>query len=124
MSPALELRGAGSYDLSLRHARTAPNSTPGLFMRLKPEKIQQLAELVHDSLAQCEELTLNGERDKLVFEIQKIITEDLEDEVKIEEEARQILDKHADDIRRMSVSYDQMLRKTMKKLANDRGMII
>jgi hypothetical protein len=93
-------------------------------MRLKPEKIEQLAGAVYDALAANSEVAFGGDRDKIVHDIKAIITGDLAEEDRIEAEARKILEAHADDIRRMSVSYDQMLRKTMRKLAADKGMVI
>ena len=93
-------------------------------MRLKPEKIERLAELVYDSLKEHKELKLNGERETILFAIRGVITEDMEAEEAIEAEARKILDDHEDDMRRMGVNLDQMLRKTKQKLARDRGMVL
>ena len=93
-------------------------------MRLRPEKIERLAELVYDSLKEHKELKLNGERETILFAIRGVITEDMEAEEEIEAEARKILDDHEDDMRRMGVSLDQMLRKTKQKLARDRGMVL
>lgn len=93
-------------------------------MRLKPEKIEQLAELIHDSLAKIPDLKLRGERKDITFEIRKVITEDLQAEEDIESEARKLLEKHEDELRRTGVSFDAALRKTKQKLARDRGMVL
>lgn len=93
-------------------------------MRLKPEKIEQLADLVHDTLAKNANLKLQGEKKDITFEIRKVITEDLEAEDQLEADARKILEKHEDEMRRTNVSFDQALRKTKQKLARDRGIIL
>ena len=93
-------------------------------MRLKPEKIEQLVELIYTTLEGIDDIRINAEKATILAEIKRVITEDLLEEDKIEEEARKLLDEHADDIRRYGASYGQMLRKTVKKLARDRGMIL
>ena len=93
-------------------------------MRLRPEKIERLAELVYDSLKEHKELKLNGERETILFAIRGVITEDMEAEEAIEAEARKILDDHEDDMRRMGGNLEQMLRKTKQTLARDRGMVL
>ena len=93
-------------------------------MRLRPEKIEQLAELVYSTLGANSQIKLNGAKEDVVFLIRKVITEDLEAEDQIEAEAQKILEDHADDMRRMGVNHAQMLQKTMKKLARDCGMVL
>lgn len=93
-------------------------------MRLRPEKIEQLAELVYSTLGANSQIKLTGVKEDVVFLIRKVITEDLETEDEIQAEAQKILDDHADEMRRMGVNHVQMLQKTMKKLARDRGVVL
>jgi hypothetical protein len=93
-------------------------------MRLKPEKIEQLSELIYDTLAKNPDLKLRGERKDITFEIRRVITEDFQAEEAIEAEARKLLEKHEDEMRRTNVNFDQALRKTKQKLARDRGMVL
>lgn len=93
-------------------------------MRLKPEKIEQLATLIYDTLAANPEVKLNGEKKDAVFEIVKAVTEDLKAEDDIEAEARKILEAHEDEIRRSGVRYDQALWKAKQKIARDKGFIL
>ena len=93
-------------------------------MRLKPEKIEQLTELIYDHLATIDEVALHGERSEIVFLIRNVITEDLQAEDDIEAEARRLLEEHEDDLRRVGASWDQMLRKTKQKIARDRGVVL
>jgi hypothetical protein len=93
-------------------------------MRLKPEKIQQLAELIHDSLAANSQVKINRDRAAIAFEIGKIITEDLQTEDEIEAEARRLLEQHQDDLRRSGVRLDQAIWKAKQKIARDRGFVL
>lgn len=93
-------------------------------MRLKPEKIEQLSEFIHDRLGLVPDLKLKGEKKDIVFEIVKIITEDLKTEDEIEAEARKILESHEDEIRRSGVRHDIALQKTKLKLARDRKFVL
>jgi hypothetical protein len=93
-------------------------------MRLRAEKIQQLAELVYGTLSANPDLQLSGRKEDVVHAIQAVITEDLAEEIAIEDEAKKILEKHANEIRRTGASYDQMFRKTKEKIARDRGMVL
>ncbi len=93
-------------------------------MRLHPEKIDRLAELIHDHLSRLADVRLNAKREDVIHLIREIITEDLKAEDDIEAEARRILDEHQHMMRMRHVSYDQLLRKTKEKLARDRGMVL
>ena len=93
-------------------------------MRLKPEKIAQLAELIYDTLAKNEGLKLEGKREDVTYVIRDVIITDLKTEDEIEAEAKAILEKHENEIRRGNVNYEQIFRKTKDKLARDRGMVL
>lgn len=90
-------------------------------MRLRPEKVQQLAEFIHDSLKANPGVALAGERRDIAFEIAKVINEDLKTEERIEAQARKVLDEHADAIKGANARYDQMLKRAMQKIARDEG---
>lgn len=89
-------------------------------MRLRPEKIEALAETVYDSLVARPDLKPKGSRSDLVFEISTAITEDLEEEDAIEREARALLEKHADDLRRSGLRSDEALKQTIRRIARER----
>ena len=93
-------------------------------MRLKPEKIEQLADLVYDHLGTIDELKFGGEREAVTLLIRNVITENLKAEDDLEDEARRLLEEHEGMISRRNVNFDQILRKTKEKLARDRNMIL
>ena len=93
-------------------------------MRLKPAKIDHLANKIFDSLAENEELKLVEGRDKFLILIRQVIADDLKAEDDIEEEARRMLDEHIDQIRSKGVSYEQLLLKAKRKLAQERKIVL
>jgi hypothetical protein len=93
-------------------------------MRLKPEKIEQLAEFIHDGLAANSKVALRGERRDIVHEIIRVLTEDFKTEDDIEIEARKLLEKHDKELKRTGARFDQVLMKTKQKIARDRGFVL
>lgn len=89
-------------------------------MRLRPEKIEQLAELVHQTLAKKEGVQLVGAPNDIVFEISLAITEDLEEEDEIEAEAKRLLEQHAKEVDKSGIRMDQALRRAKEKIARNR----
>jgi len=93
-------------------------------MRLRPEKIEHLANLVFESLAQNPELTLHESRDHIVGLVRRVITDDLRMEDEIEEEARRVLESHRGEIDRTGASFEKLVLKAKQKLAQERKMVL
>ena len=93
-------------------------------MRLSPKKIETLARVIRRSLEQTAGLELAESPEAIEMLIRQVITDDLRMEDEIEEEARRLLDQHADQIQMRGASYDALLRKTKAKLAQDRKMVL
>ncbi len=93
-------------------------------MRLRPEKIQRLAELVYETLHKVPDVSLEGDRDAILLLIRRVITDDMRAEEEIEEAARKLLEPLRDEIMRKGASFDKMLLKTKQKLAQERRMVL
>ena len=93
-------------------------------MRLKPEKIEDLARKIVDEMKNRSEVLLRVPEEEIFHEIKDIITKDLEREDKLEEEVRQILKKHMNRVYREDISYISLVRKAKKQLAKERGLIL
>lgn len=93
-------------------------------MRLTPVKVKQLADLVAHTLEDNPEVDVKIKADDLRATIEKIITEDLKEEEEIEAEARRTLEQHREQIRRTGANFDEMLQKSIRKLARDRGFTL
>lgn len=93
-------------------------------MRLKPEKIQVLADQIYDTLAANKDANVSAERNEVVGLIKRVITDDLKAEDELEEAARALLEQHMNEIQRKGMSFDKMLLKTKQQLARDRKMVL
>ena len=93
-------------------------------MRLKPEKIRQLATVIHNSLAARKEIDITESREHVIGLIGAVITEDLRTEDEIEEEARKLIDLHSVEVDRLGASYEKLVQKAKQKIARERKMVL
>ena len=56
--------------------------------------------------------------------VRQAMAEELAVEERVNEEARQILNDHADEMRRTGVSYQEMFKKVKAQIAKDRKLIL
>jgi len=62
--------------------------------------------------------------EQLTPRIRQAMAEELGIEDRVNEEARQILNDHADEMRRTGVSYQEMFKKVKAQIARDRKLIL
>jgi hypothetical protein len=93
-------------------------------MRLKPEKIERLAQAIAEALARNPEVTMPEARDKTVALIQRVITEDFKEEDEIEALARKMVEAHATQIMMRDVSMDKLVLKGKQKIARERKFVL
>jgi hypothetical protein len=93
-------------------------------LRLTPEKVKQLADLVGRTLEANPEVEVKIKPEVLRATVATIINGDLKEEAEIEEAAHRKLDQHRDQIKRTGANYDEMLRKMIRKEAQERGFTL
>ena len=54
----------------------------------------------------------------------EVMLDELSVEARIDEEARQILEQHGDEIKEMGASYDEMFKKVKRQLVRDRKVVL
>ena len=64
------------------------------------------------------------DRERIAGKVENVILADLEAEERLEEEARELLNKHYEMVRAEGAEYGELLRKIKAKLAQDRGIVI
>ena len=64
------------------------------------------------------------DKNRLIEDIEKIITEEFMLEDKLDEEAKRILSEHIDEIRRANIEYNEVLKRVKRKLAKDKGVVL
>ena len=93
-------------------------------MRLKPEKIDNLAQKVTAALRNHKRAELKVAPDQIEGAIRRLITDDLKREMALEKEAEEILRQHKMAIDRQNMSYNTLLEKTKKELARQRKITL
>ena len=92
-------------------------------MRLKPEKIEDLAAKVLQGLKENSDVLLRGKEADIQREVKSVIIMDLKREEEREEEARKILQQYMKRIYRDDISFPELLRKAKKQIGRERGLI-
>ena len=93
-------------------------------MRLKPEKIEDLCRKIIEEFKNREEIVFRSDEEQVLHEIRNIITYDLQREDELEDEVREILQKHMNRIYRDDISYTDLVRKAKRQLAKERGLVL
>jgi hypothetical protein len=81
---------------------------------------QVIKKLVEENLVEIKE----KEMDPVIARVRMRMTEEITVEDKINEEARNILTQHQDEMRRAGISYQDMFKKVKGQIARDRKLIL
>ena len=92
-------------------------------MRLSPDKIHYLSQLIADKLEESEGVSLLLKKDAVSKKIAKIITTDLEVEDSIENEVREMLKEHYQTIHQEGLDYETLFRKAKERMIKRRGLV-
>ncbi|HXH28325.1 MAG TPA: DUF507 family protein [Candidatus Polarisedimenticolia bacterium] len=92
-------------------------------MRLTRDQVEQMCQRMVRGLIRDEMITADSP-DRLIDLMAQVFGADLEAEDRLNEEVRELLKDHADEISRGMVNYQELFRKVKAKLARDRKMVI
>ncbi len=93
-------------------------------MRLRKKMIDHLAKTVADRLLTQGLVTVEGSREKVVAEINRLVTNDLLVEDQLNEEVKAMLRVHTAEIERGNIDYARMFTMVKRKLVQERGLIL
>lgn len=93
-------------------------------MRLRKEMIEYLSKKIVEALVEKEMIELETDKGKLQGKINQLITEDLLVEDKLNEEVRELLRKHMEEVYKGDVDYSKMFNMIKNKLVKERGLIL
>ena len=93
-------------------------------MKLKKEMVRHISEVLARNLLEHGFLKGREGEQALADRIQRIITEDLMVEDRLNDEVRQILHAHARDLDERRVDYSKMFQLVKSKLVRERGLIL
>jgi uncharacterized protein len=92
-------------------------------MRLTRDQVGQISQRIVRGLLK-EQIIAADQPEKVIDLVVQVFTADLAAEDKLNDEVREILQGHADEISRGMVNYQEIFRKVKAKLARDRKMVI
>ncbi len=93
-------------------------------MRLQKEMIERISAKVVDRLVRREIITCLGSEEALCTRIAHIIEEDLLVEDRLNEEVKDILRSHQDEMDKDNVDYSRMFTMVKTKLARERNLVL
>jgi hypothetical protein len=92
-------------------------------MRLNKNQIEHMAFIIVRNLLK-EEKIIADDRNKLTESLMNLITDEFQKEDKLDQEVREILNKHMEKIRSENIEYQTMFRMIKTKLAKERNIVL
>jgi hypothetical protein len=92
-------------------------------MRLNKQQLEHMAYAIVRNLLRENKIIVEN-RNSLLDSIIDLLTRDFEREDKLDQEVREILNKHMEKIRRENIEYQTMFRMIKTKLAKERDIVL
>jgi hypothetical protein len=92
-------------------------------MRLTADEVQYFSRKIVKTLVAEGKLEVDSEP-RIIEGIAHVMTEELLIEDKLNEEAREFLLSHADEMQRLNITYSEMFKMVKKRLAKEKGIIL
>ena len=92
-------------------------------MRLTPDEVQFISRKIVKTLVREQKIELDSET-RLITAIEKVITDELLVEERLNEEVRDVLTQHSNEMQRSNITYTEMFKMVKKKLAKEKGIIL
>lgn len=92
-------------------------------MRLTPNEIQFISRKIVKTLVAEGKLEVDSE-EEVMGAIGGVITTELQREDQLNEEVREVLVQHSDEMSRSNITYNEMFKMVKRKLAKEKGLIL
>ncbi len=92
-------------------------------MRLNKGQIEHLASVILRNLTKEGKIIVE-DKSRLLDEITSLMTEEFQKEDRLDQEVREILNKHMEKIRKENIEYQTMFRMIKTKLAKEKGIVL
>jgi len=92
-------------------------------MRLSPDEIQYVARKIVKALTADRRIEVDDER-RVVDGIAHVIVEELHVEDRLNEEVREVLIQHSQQMDRSDITYSEMFKKVKRELAKQKGIVL
>ncbi len=93
-------------------------------MKLRKEYIDFIANLLVDKLIEQGFIEPQGDPKAIITRINRVITEDLQVEDKLDAEVKDILENYKEVMRRENIPYHEMFRMVKQKLIKERNLVL
>jgi hypothetical protein len=108
------------------HGGAEDSTGPGGYnrpVRLSSDEIEYLARKIVKTLVSEKRIEVDAEA-PLVEGLVRVITDDLSQEDKLNEEVRQVLLEHTGEMQRSNITYTEMFKMVKKKMAKEKGIVL
>ena len=92
-------------------------------MRLSKVQIDHMAFIIVRNLLKEEKILIDNKND-IITDITNLITDEFQKEDKLDQEVREILNKHMEKIRKENIEYQTMFRMIKTKLAKEKEIVL
>lgn len=92
-------------------------------MALHPQLVEFLAESVIADLEREGAIKVADDR-QIIGLVENVIEDEMERVMSLDDEVREILNEHYEQMRSSGLNYDEMFRKVKSKLAAERGIVL
>lgn len=93
-------------------------------MKLSPAKIEDLSEKMIDALVEIEGVMFQSNDHELRIAISEIMTDELTIEERLDAEIHQMLQAYKYEITMERLSYDDLFKKTKRRLISERKLVL
>jgi hypothetical protein len=93
-------------------------------MKLSPAKIEDLSEKMIDALAEIEGVMFQSNDHELRIAISEIMTDEVTVEERLDAEIHQMLQAYKYEITMERLSYDDLFKKTKRRLISERKLVV
>ena len=92
-------------------------------MRLSKVQIEHMAFIIVRNLLKEEKIIVENKGD-IITDVTTLITDEFQKEDKLDQEVREILNKHMEKIRKENIEYQTMFRMIKTKLAKEKEIVL
>ena len=93
-------------------------------MRLRKEMIERVSDKVVDRLVRRELVTEDADHEELRQRVSRVIEADLAVEDRLNEEVKELLRDHQDEMDKSNVDYSRLFTMVKTKLARERNLVL
>ena len=92
-------------------------------VRLSPSEVQYLSRKVIKTLIAEGKLEVDAE-DEVMEAVARVIIQELQREDQLNDDVREVLIQHSDEMARSNITYNEMFKMVKRKLAKEKGLIL